>query len=150
VIVLRALEHFELGQKLTAEAVLGNHALDGVFDQKFRVLGADLFDGLVFFAALPAGIAHVFLGGFLLAGDLDLFGIDDDDEVTGVEVRGIDGFVFAAQNVGNLHSQSSEHGAIGVNHVPLALVQIYFRQMRFHLKIPIKGRENYQMCARSQ
>ncbi len=81
---------------------------------------------------------------------LDLFGVDDDDKVTGVEVRGIDGLVFAAKNIGNLHSQTSEHGAIGINHVPLALVQIHFRQMRFHLKIPIKGRENYQMCGRSQ
>ena len=80
----------------------------------------------------------------------DLFGVDDDDKIAGVEVRGVNRLVFAAQNVGNLHGQPAQHGAIGVNHMPLALIQIYFRQMRFHLKIPIKGRENYQMCRRSQ
>ena len=27
-----------------------------------------------------------------------------------------------------------QNGAVGVNHVPLALFQIHFGQMRFHLK----------------
>ena len=62
----------------------------------------------------------------------DFFGVDDDDKVAGIEVRRVHGLVFAAQNVGDLHGQPAEHGAIGINHVPLPLVQIYFRQMCFH------------------
>jgi hypothetical protein len=59
-------------------------------------------------------------------------------------VRGVDRLVFTAQNVGYLHGQSAKHGAIGINNMPLALVQIYFRQMRFHLNSNTKGRGNYQ------
>ena len=109
------------------------------------MLGAKLCDGGVFFAAFPAGIGHVFLGGLLLAGDADFLGVDDDDKVAGVEVRRIDGLVFPAQNVSHLHGQPAKHGAVGINDMPLALVQIHFRQMRFHLKSNQKGRGIYQM-----
>ena len=59
-------------------------------------LARNLGNGGVFLAAFPAGIAHVFLGGFLLAGEPDLFGVDDNDKIAGVEVGREDGLVFAA------------------------------------------------------
>ena len=64
----------------------------------------------------------------------DFLGVDDDDKIAGIEVRRIDGFVLPAQNIGDLRGQTAQDGAVGINHVPLALVQIHFRQMRFHLK----------------
>ena len=103
------------------------------------MLRAKVGDGGIFFAALPTGIGHVFLVGFFLAGHADFFGVDDDDKVTGVEMRRINGLVFAAQNVGDLHGQTAKNRAVGINNMPLALVQIHFRQMRFHFKIQIKG-----------
>ena len=136
--MLVAFVNFELGQQHAPEAVLGNHALDGAVNEHLGLLRAHLRDGGVFLAALPAGIAHVFLGRLLLAGDADLLGVDDDDEVAGIEVRRIDRLVFAAQNVGDLHGQAAQHGAVGINDMPLALVQIHFRQIRFHA-IPNKG-----------
>jgi hypothetical protein len=47
---------------------------------------------------------------------------------------GKDSFVFAAQDVGHLNGQAAENRAVGIDDVPLALVQIHFRQMRFHFK----------------
>jgi hypothetical protein len=46
----------------------------------------------------------------------------------------IDGLVFSAQDVSHLHGQTAQDRAIGINNMPLALIQIYFRQMRFHFK----------------
>ena len=131
--VLVALENFQLGQQLVAEPVLRNHPLHRVHDQPFRLLLAHLGHRGVLLAALPAGIAHVFLGRFLFAGQADLLRIDDHHKIAGVQMRRVDGFVFTAQNIGNLYGQTAQHGAIGINHVPLALVQIHFRQIRFHL-----------------
>jgi hypothetical protein len=92
----------------------------------------NLFHGPILFAASPAGVRHVLLVGFLLAGDAHLFGVHDHHEIAGVQVGGKDRFVLAAQNVGNLNRQAAQHRAVGVNDVPLALVEIHFRQIRFH------------------
>ena len=84
-IVFRSFEDFQLGEQHATEAVLRNHALDGAFDEQLGMLGADLLDGGVFFAALPAGISHVFLVSLLFAGDTDFFGVDDDDVVAAIK-----------------------------------------------------------------
>ena len=137
-IVLRAFVNFELGEQHATEAILGNHAFDGVRDEMLGLASAKTLDGRIFFAALPTGVRHVFLGGFFFAGDLDLLGVDHDDKVARVEVRGVGGLVFSAQNIGDLHGQTAQNSALGINYVPLAFVQIHFRQMRFHV-FPIKG-----------
>ena len=90
------------------------------------------------FAALPAGIGHELLRCLLLAGHNDLLGIDNDYEIAGVHVRRINGLVLSAQNIGDLRSEAAQDRAVGVNHVPLALIQVYFGQMCLHLKIPSK------------
>ncbi len=135
VIVFGAFEDFQFREQNAAETVLRNHAFDGVFDEAFLLLCAEFFDGGVLFDAIPAGIAHIFLGGLLFAGHAHLFSIDDDnDKITGVKVRRVDGLVFSAQDIRDLHGQTAQDRAIGINHMPLALIQINFRQMRFHFK----------------
>ena len=42
------------------------------------------------------------------------------------------GLFLPRKMIGNLRGQPAEHGAVGVNHVPFPLVQIYFGQMCFH------------------
>ncbi len=98
------------------------------------MFGPDLGDGPVVLAAFPAGIGHEEFFGLFFAGDGDFFGVDDDHEVPGIEVRGEDGFVFTAQGIGNLHGQTAEDGPVGINDMPLALIHVNFRQMRFHPK----------------
>ena len=53
------------------------------------------------------------------ASNLDFCGVDDDDEVTGINVRRVNGFVFAAQTEGNFAGYPAEHLIGGVNHKPL-------------------------------
>jgi hypothetical protein len=45
--------------------------------------------------------------------------IDDDDEVTGIDVRRVNGLVFAAQTESNFAGYSSEDLVGRVNHKPL-------------------------------
>jgi hypothetical protein len=56
----------------------------------------------------------------LVAGDLDLLGVDDDDEVAGVDVRCVLGLALAAERVGDLGRQAAERLALGVDEIPLA------------------------------
>ena len=56
----------------------------------------------------------------LLAGDRDLLGVDDDDEVAGVDVRRVLRLVLAAERVGDLRRETAERLAVGVDDVPVA------------------------------
>src|SRR5690606_27260068 len=57
----------------------------------------------------------------LVAGDVDLLGVDHDDVVAGVDVRGVDGLVLAAEATRDLGAQAAEGLAGGVDHEPVAL-----------------------------
>src|SRR5688500_15710136 len=89
--MLTALVHFQFGEQLPAEPVFRKHAFDGVVAQLCRMLGANLRYGAIFLAALPAGVAHVLLVRFLLAGEDDLGGIDHHDKSACIQMRGVNG-----------------------------------------------------------
>ena len=125
--------NFELGQEHPAQAVFGNHTAHRMSDEPLGIPGANLRDRPVFFAALPTGVTHELFGGLLFAREANLLGIDDHNKVARIQVRRIDGLVLTAQHIGKLRRQAAQHDAVGVNHMPLALVQIHFRQMRLHL-----------------
>src|SRR5204862_3638383 len=104
-----AFVNFEFGHENAAKAVLGNHAADGVGDELFRRASADLFNGAIAFAAFPAGIGHEGLLSFLFAGNDDLFSVNDDNEVAGIHVSGVNRLVFTAQSIGDLYGEASEY-----------------------------------------
>ncbi len=139
--VFRARVNFEFGQQHAAQAVLGHHAAHGAVDEFFGLPGANLGDGSALFPALPAGVSHVNFARFLLAGHADLFGVDDDHEVARIQVRGVTGLVAAPEKVGDLDRQPAQHGAVGVDDMPLPLVQIDFRQIGFHYRPKIRSGE---------
>ena len=60
-------------------------------------------------------------------------------KITGIKVGGVDGLVFSAQDISDLHGQTAQDRTVGIDDVPLALIQINFRQMRFHFKFQIKS-----------
>ena len=72
-------------------------------------------------AARIAGVAVVQLLRALVARDRDLLGVDDDDEVAGVDVRRVGRLALAAQRVGDLGRQAAEGLALGVDEQPVAL-----------------------------
>ena len=109
-----------LRQRLTAERVLREHAADGLLDGPLGVLleQLDVADGLE-----AAGVAGVAVGLLLLAlraGQRHLAGVDDDDEVTGVDVRRERRLVLAPQQDGDLAGQAAEHDVGRVDDVPAA------------------------------
>ncbi len=89
-------------------------------------------------AADEAGIAHVFLLDFLLAGEDRLFGVDHDDEVAGIDVAGEDGLVLAAQQHGGLFGDAADHLVFGINHKPLTFDLFGLGTKSFHREPSIK------------
>jgi len=57
----------------------------------------------------------------LVAGDGDLLGVHDDDEVAGVHVRRVLGLALASQSVRDLGCEAAERLTAGVDEQPVAL-----------------------------
>ena len=77
-----------------------------------------LTDGLLTQATRIAGVPVELLALALVAGDGDLVGVDDDDEVAGIDVRGVDRLVLPAQELRGLAGQATEHDVGRVDDVP--------------------------------
>ncbi len=128
----RARVDLELAELAAAQLVLREHAPDRLLDDLAGVLLQQLADRGGGQAARVAGVAVGQLGGLLVAGQRHLLGVDDDDEVTGVHVRGVDRLVLAPQQVGGVHGQAAEHHVGGVDDVPLAPDVGGLRAVRAH------------------
>ena len=92
-----------------------------MLDDTLGMLGHGLLEALGLQAAQPAGVTPVALGLGLVATQHDLVGIDDDDKVAGVGVRGVLGLVLATQNHGSLGGKAAKGNAVSVDEHPLAL-----------------------------
>ena len=70
-------------------------------------------------AAGVAGVPVVLLVLVFLAGEHDLLGVDDDDVVTGVDVRGVGRLVLAAEAIGDDRCEAADNQPVRVDHNPL-------------------------------
>ena len=77
-------------------------------------------DTLRFVSADVTGKTHITFLFFLLSGQPDLFRIDDNDKISGIDVWGENRFLFPAQQVGSLYRDAAEDLVLGVNDPPLA------------------------------
>ena len=111
----------EVAVELGTEAVLGEHTFDGVLEDTLGVGGTHLGRGGLALAAGIAGVALVDLVGLFLAAEDALLGIDDDDVVAAVDVRGVARFGLAAQDVGHTGSQTAYGLSFGINQHPFLL-----------------------------
>ncbi len=68
----------------------------------------------------------------LAPGDLDLLGVDDDDEVPGVQMAGELGLALAADQVGDLGGQTPEDAVLSIDQPPFLLDVILFWNKRPH------------------
>ncbi len=100
----------------------------------------DFLHRAVAFATFPAGVGHIFFGDLFIAGEFDLFGIDNDDKVAEVEVGGEARFVLTPENVCYLDSQTAENRAFGVDHVPFPVFRVRFGNQCFHPILETKER----------
>lgn len=106
--MLGASVDFKFFDHRAAKFVTWKHALDCVFDNEFGLFGAHFAHAGVAFATHPARVKHVVFVSVLLASDLDLLGIDDDDEVTSVRVRRVGRLMATTEHVGNFYGYAAK------------------------------------------
>ena len=117
--MLGAGEDAQVAHLLAAQRAARDHALDGLFEHALgeaafeHLAGGDFLD-----AAGIAGVLVIDLVRQLLAGEPHLVGVDDDDIVTAIDVRGEARLVLAAQDVGDDRRSAADHQAFGIDQMP--------------------------------
>ena len=119
--MLRASVDAELAEHLCAEAVLREHALDGVLEDARREAVEHLAGRRERRAALIAGMTEVRLLDELLARELHFVCIDDDDVVTRIHMRRVRRFILAAKDFRDLSCEAADRLAFRVDNIPFAL-----------------------------
>ena len=117
---------FESCHGLSSDGVVGKHTADGKLHCLF---GLCSHKGLVLDSLQTADIAGmtvVVLLLELLAGKDSLVGVDDDNELTAVNMRGEFGTVLSSENGGGGNGGLSERFAGGVDDVPSAVKRLFF------------------------
>jgi hypothetical protein len=100
--------------------------------------GADI---LGFMAADVSGKTHVAFDLFFLAGEANFIGVDNDDEIAGIDVRSENGFGFATEEIGGAHGNSAEDLVLGIDEPPFAGNLVRFGRESLHA--PGKGHGSY-------
>jgi len=111
----------QVGEHLAAQFILGQHTLDGVFENALRVLLEPYARGGKPLTTGVTRVADIDFVGHLGSGQAYLLGIDDNHVVSTVNVGRKVCFVFAAYQACDLAGQPTKHFALGVNHNPLFL-----------------------------
>src|SRR5688500_14805636 len=131
--MLLAADDLELLEHLPTERALRQHPFAGDLDGSLRILLEQLTARLGLQVAERAGLALVDLVLELAAGDANLLGVDDDDEVARIDVRGVDRLVLAAQPMRQRRSQTAERFSLGIDEVPIAPDGLRLRRDGFHV-----------------
>ena len=109
------------GQRLAADGVIGDHALDG---QHHGLFGVFFHQGLVLDLLEAADITGMMTIELLLqltAGQNSLRRVDDDDVIPAVNVGGKGGLVLAAQQNGGFFGGTAQGLAGRIDDIPFAL-----------------------------
>src|SRR3546814_16270407 len=112
--MVRAGVNAQVLELATAERAARDHALDGLLDDALREAAFD--DGAcgaLLDAARITGVPVILLVGILVAGEDNLFRIDDDDVVAVLDVGGVGGLVLAEEAVCNDGGEATDHEAFG-------------------------------------
>lgn len=116
--MIRARVDLELAAHCAAELRLGEHADNGLLDETIGGPVEDLTDSAGLQATRESGVVVSVLALQLVAADGNLLSVDDDNEVTTVDVRRVGGLVLATQQVRCLNGKTAEHHVSGVDDVP--------------------------------
>ena len=127
-----AAVNFQFPVNGAPQFVVRDHPADRAFDEQLGMPRSAGSGVLGFVAADEPGEAHKAFLFFLLTGQPHLFRVNDDDEIAGIDVGGVDRLFFAAEEIGGLHGDLAEHLVIGVNDPPLAWDFVGFGRKRLH------------------
>ena len=100
--------YFELCHHLTTERITRNHALNRLLNHAFRKTTAQDFTGCgIFNAADITGMLIIVFVSELFAGQFNFVGIDNNDIVAAIQVRGEIRLILAAQNLGDFSGKTT-------------------------------------------
>lgn len=138
----RAGKYPKLSEHLGREAVLRQHALDGLHHDKFGFLEPHVSELAVFLTTDVARKGHILSRFFFLAGEDDLARVNDDNEISGVDVGRVSGLVTAAQDIGGFNGETAEYFPLSIDQMPLGgLQRLILGQIGFHLRKGAKGKD---------
>src|SRR3954466_15938978 len=133
--VLVVSENSQFATKLLAsEGRLRQHAVNRLLDHALGVLLEHRRKRREALMSHVAGVPEVQLLIRFLAGDANLRGVDHDDVVTGIHVRGVHRLVLATDDLRDFGRQTAEDDAFGVDDVPLVLDIPRGRGVCLHMK----------------
>ena len=105
---------------LATQRVARNHAFNRLDNDAFGMIAADdFFSGNILDTAGMSRMAVINFVVHLFARQVNLFGIDDDNIVTAINVRRETGFMLAAQNLRDQACQTTQNQIFGINQIPL-------------------------------
>ena len=120
--------NLQLLHHVSRELILWHHAADSMEDQVFGLASQSIavaFETQARVTGVPSEVTNV----HLLAGHRDLVSVDDDDEITTIDVWGVFRAVFAHQNHGDIAGQSTQNFVLSVDDQPLFLDFADFRDV---------------------
>jgi hypothetical protein len=118
----------QLLERLAAQRILREHALDGLLNDALRMLGHELTELLVARTARIERIVVIRLLLHALAGHFDLFSIDHDHKIAGIDVRREGRLVLAAQDRSHARRQTAYGLTVRINQMPFAVNLALFRR----------------------
>ena len=120
--VLATLVDLEIAHELALQWAALQHALDRLLQHALGEFALhDLARRLLFDTAGVTGVAVVDLVCVLVARENNLLGVDDDDVVAAVDVRGVDGLVLALEASGDQRRKPANDEAVRVDQDPLLI-----------------------------
>lgn len=124
--------HFQFGVLLAAKAAFGKHAPYCALKHEHGTTLTNHAWSFHFFTTYETCEAGVDFVVFLGAAETHLVCIDDDNEVTGVDVRGENRLVLATEKNCGFNSYGTEDFVLGVDDVPCALHVLWLGGKCFH------------------
>src|SRR6516165_5534227 len=128
-----------------------DHPLDGLLDDALWVSAVE--DGTLAAPLDPAGVAGMPIEdavGPLVAGQLNLLGIDDNDIVTTIHMRCEGWFVLTAQPNRDDRCKPTQHQPVGVDQQPFLVYIRRFGGERLHCLCDNTGGPGRRSCKRSR
>ena len=111
---------FEFLDHLVAQSAVREHAPDGSFQRSGGVLCQQVGKVDPAFASDVTGVVEVLLLKVLVASDSNLFSVNDNHEIAGIDVGGIDGLVLTHEEAGNFACDATHRLARCIHKLPLA------------------------------
>ena len=115
-----ASEDFKLLDHLVAKSAVREHAPNGSLKRSSRVLCQEVGKVNPTFTGDVTGVMEILLLESLVAGNSNLFSVNDNHEVASIDVRGIDGLVLAHEETSNFACNASHRLVSCVHKLPLA------------------------------